>query len=358
MTKPSLKSALTVTFSHTTRTESPPTLGGTRESAVWTGIFDDQFVSTWAPFGGYVLALALHVTKEEVKRRGLVGKYPEPVSMTTSLMEGGRVDAPYLAIVTPVRLGGRFAVFDVTFRQESAKKKGVWGTLFNAKVTMADLAGEKGYSAILSNDGRSKVDYPFAPPALSLVPSDSSSSPSSRLTGLGLPPRNTCVLRTDFDSANFLRSPRTGHNFVEVIETLDEPHDPLSLPDIEKGTEWRKWVRWKDNGDVQDTVALAFWADLWHSPVGWGMRKGKDDGQAQGPTLEFQIQIRAIPDPTLEWILIASRSLFATNGAKREWDVEIWDERGVLLSVARQLSVSSPRTQRKIDSQGKNKSTI
>ncbi|KXS15395.1 hypothetical protein M427DRAFT_56750 [Gonapodya prolifera JEL478] len=342
-------SAIRMAFSHTVSEELEPELGGRQESAIWKGQIDDQFLTGVSPFGGYVAGIILEAARQEVRRQGLAKRFAEPVSCSAVFLEGGR-PGPYFAVVTPRRVGGRFAVFDVTVRQEAPAKEGSAGSSFSnlvtANVTMSDLSNERGVTTLLSNDGRTPITSPFDPPALpatngppmSIV--DSSSTAPSFPVGLGLPTRENCIPRAKMPAG--YRSPRTGKAFNDFTDILDQPHTKEELKIMERGTEWAKWVRW-NSGDIQDTVSLGFWSDYYASPVMF--ESHPREGRIWMPTMDYHLQIRAIPDPSLEWVLLHSRNRYTTNGRK-EFDVEVWDETGRLLAIARQMTISIPMANR------------
>ncbi|KAJ3335100.1 hypothetical protein HDU93_006475 [Gonapodya sp. JEL0774] len=326
--------ALDLKFLRTATREFEPELGGSLESALWTGEIDDQFLTGVSPFGGYIVSIILESTRREVRRLGIDKRFPEPVSCSAVFLEGGR-PAPFLAILTPRRIGGRFAVFDVVIRQELPPKAGTPGpsyaTLVTANVTMSDLASERGTTTILANDNRTPITSPFDPPALpfNTTLSMSTADVSEEPVGLGFPKRSDCVPRAKVPAGYV--SPRTGLSFNHFMDTLDQPHVKEDLKTAERGANWAKWVRW-NTGDIQDTPSLGFMSDLYGNPIMFEDRP--KEGRIWMPTMDYHLQIRAIPDPSVEWILINSRNKFTTNG-RREFDVEIWDETGKLLAVAR-----------------------
>ncbi|KAJ3336173.1 hypothetical protein HDU93_003488 [Gonapodya sp. JEL0774] len=403
-------------FSHLQTLHAPPELGGDRTYAVLNGFIDEQFVSDWAPFGGYILALCLEAGRFESRRLGLDARFHEPVAMSATLIQAGQ-EGPFIAVVNPIRVGGRFAFLEVVLRQPAPPPKqptatisglgavsvaevmpppvnGVatkattnggtstgttvnvgnatanntlntssitYITLASARITLSDLASENGMYTILSNDGRTPITSPFDPPALpspmtTHFPSDAFAEPgaspthtenhastdgadisSARRVGLGLPRLAICSPRPTHNST-WKVSPVTGKTMQDYIETRDMPHAESDVDTLEKGADWCKWVRWVDTTHRPTTATLAFFSDYWNSPFGWKRRPQDLDGFM--PTIEFQIQLRAIPDPSLEWYLLCSRNRMATYG-KREWDLEIWDEKGRLLSVARQLCATA-----------------
>ncbi|KXS15779.1 hypothetical protein M427DRAFT_56599 [Gonapodya prolifera JEL478] len=320
---------------------SLPELGGDHVTACWEGRIDDQFLTGVAPFGGYVVGVAMQAARLEVTRLGIDGRFPEPVSLSATLLEAGRSDA-YLALVTPVRIGGRFAVFDVAIRQSplSLPKPGLasgsapWITLLTAKITMSDLASERGTTTILSDDGKTPITDPFLPSALR--------SPSGSLTvgvGLSLPRlADTMPVESKTVWKDHYHSPRTGKMFREFFDVRHQKYEEGELGDLPIGAEWCKWVRW-NSGDVQSIPSMAFWGDTPINPIiihqffGPQMHSGV---RQWSPTMDFALQIRHIPPPSTEWVLLRSKVPYATNGRKC-LDIEVWDDGGTLLAVARQM---------------------
>ncbi|KXS10403.1 hypothetical protein M427DRAFT_62379 [Gonapodya prolifera JEL478] len=365
--------AMTYTYSHTTTIPAPPELGGDKTYAILKGTIDEHFVSSWAPFGGYILALCVEAVRFEVRRLGLDKRFHEPIAMGATLVQAGR-DGPFVASVHPIRVGGRFAFFEVALRQAAPPPRGAatnangpadettpqYVTMATGRVTMSDLTLEQGAYTILSNDGRTPVTSPFDPPVFqwpwmadypqgtgasaapgpSPFPPDSATpwDPSKRV-GLGLPPLSACHPRSWNEKHGWKVSTRTGKSMEHLIETRDMPYREGEYYSLESGGDWCKWVRLLPPASSPHTTSsLAFFSDYWNSIVGWVRRPSDKDGFM--PTIEFQIQFRSIPKPTTQWLLLCTRNRMATHG-KREWDVEIWDEEGRLLSVARQLCATA-----------------
>ncbi|KXS15781.1 hypothetical protein M427DRAFT_155236 [Gonapodya prolifera JEL478] len=344
--------ALEMKFRKGITLNSFPELGGDQVTACWEGWIDDQFLTGIAPFGGYVLGIALHAARLEVRRRGIERRFPEPVSLSANLLEAGRSDA-FLAVVTPVRIGGRFAVFDVAIRQAplpkaSAAGSTTWITLLTAKITMSDIASERGTTTILSDDGKTPVDHPFLPSALH-------SPPGATRFGLGLPRlADALPLEPKTMWKGHYKSPRTGKFFHQFFDVRHQKYEEEDIVDLPMGAEWCKWVRW-NSGDVQDIPSMAFWGDMSMSPIIINHIFGpKSQGRERqwSPTMDFALQIRRLPSPDMEWVLVRSKAPYLTNGRKC-LDIEMWDEQGNLLAITRQMQgtvvVSAQRQARTVE---------
>jgi hypothetical protein len=90
------------------------------------------------------------------------------------------------------------------------------------------------------------------------------------------------------------------------------------------------WIRFA-SGREPDPFALLFFADAFPPPVFalLGMQRWV-------PTLNLSVQVRARPAPG--WLAAWFRTRYLTNGCLEE-DGEIWDSKGNLVALSRQLAM-------------------
>jgi hypothetical protein len=92
------------------------------------------------------------------------------------------------------------------------------------------------------------------------------------------------------------------------------------------------WIRFRD-GRPADSFSLPFFADAFPPPV-IGL-----DPAAWVPTLELTVHVRARPSGG--WLLGRYRSVTLLNGLLGA-DIDLWDETGRLVAMARQLALVLP----------------
>lgn len=98
----------------------------------------------------------------------------------------------------------------------------------------------------------------------------------------------------------------------------------LSNVSVHKG-----WIKFKDDRPA-DALSLMLMADAFPPPV-----LSSHGLVAWVPTIEFSVNVRAIPRST--WLKAQFRSRFITCGLVEE-DGELWDESGELILISRQIA--------------------
>lgn len=98
----------------------------------------------------------------------------------------------------------------------------------------------------------------------------------------------------------------------------------LSNESVHKG-----WIKFKDDRPA-DALSLMLMADAFPPPV-----LSSHGLVAWVPTIEFSVNVRAIPRST--WLKAQFRSRFITCGLVEE-DGELWDESGELVLISRQIA--------------------
>ncbi len=98
---------------------------------------------------------------------------------------------------------------------------------------------------------------------------------------------------------------------------------------LSERSELRGWIRFKDNR-VIDALAILLIADAFPPPI------FVSQGPASWvPTLEYTVNIRSLPAG--QWIKAVFKTSFLSGGILEE-DGELWDERGTLVAVSRQIA--------------------
>jgi len=94
-------------------------------------------------------------------------------------------------------------------------------------------------------------------------------------------------------------------------------------------SEQKGWIKFKDDRPC-DALSLLLMADSFPPPVlaSHGMA-------AWVPTIEYSVSVRALPDTA--WIKAVFRSHYLTSNIVEE-DGELWDEKGKLLAISRQIA--------------------
>ena len=246
----------------------------------WRGRISDRWDIGPIPNGGYVLAVALSAL-----RQAMPGK--EPLTVTAHFLR--RADHGPSDIHVDVVKRGR-STSTATVRMVQGGHDHLVGV-----ATFGHLA--------TAPDGAAFIDG--APPAV--------------------PP-----LDAPEPAAFGLAAPEIGKRFD--IRFADE-----SVPFLrgERGdrAEIRGRIRFAD-GRAPDAHSLALFADALPPPVFNVMASG------WVPTVELTVHVRARPSPG--WLHCRFRTRFAFGGYLEE-DGEIWDERGTLVALSRQLA-ALPRT--------------
>ena len=246
----------------------------------WTAVITPRWNIGAAPNGGYLLALALRALREHTGR-------PDPLTSTahyTSRPEVGPLDLVAGAVVG----GRRHATATIVGSQSGVER-------LRVTATFGDLSAA---------EGPTHVDLPPPP----------------------LPPRDECLLL-----------PKDLEGMPEITQRFDYAADPgdvgwfLSTP---SGVgKIGGYLRFTD-GREPDTLALAAVADAFPPAV-----FNVIGGLSWVPTLELTVHIRARPVPG--WLRCVFRTRVLVDGYLEE-DGEMWDERGALVAMSRQLALVLP----------------
>lgn len=120
-------------------------------------------------------------------------------------------------------------------------------------------------------------------------------------------------------------------SLVEHVDTRLHPADATFLEGKPSGsTTLRSWQR-LPNGEAIDTLGLLYLVDA-HPPTIFNA----DFPHSWTPTIELTVHVRGTPAPG--WIRSVASTRFVSDGFL-EVDVELWDERGLLVAQARQLAL-------------------
>ena len=134
---------------------------------------------------------------------------------------------------------------------------------------------------------------------------------------------------------------RTGSPLLERLDyRVDDPDGEFfpSAPESDPGqTEVTGWVRLAD-GRPPDDLAVPLYADCW-PPAVLGRRGLLLDGGV--PTIELTVQWRGAVGAGWHLARMRTRNL---GGGYLEEDGEIWDDRGHLVALSRQLALASTRS--------------
>jgi acyl-CoA thioesterase len=232
-----------------------------------------------APNGGYIMAIAVRAMLTAVSR-------PDPLSVTAHYLAPAR-PGPVDVDVAPLRVGSRHETVLATMHQGGR-------AIATLIATFADL-GDAGESAYVASSA------PVVPPP------DESVKPVPGPV-FDLPPITQRVeLRLHPSHVGF---------------AMGAPHGVAEVSG---------WARFAD-GREPDTVAHPLFADALPPavfnaglPLGWV------------PTVEFTVQVRQRPAPG--WLLGRFTTRFVTGGYLEE-DGELWDARGQLVALSRQLALA------------------
>ena len=135
-----------------------------------------------------------------------------------------------------------------------------------------------------------------------------------------LPPVEECI--------NLPESPE--HTFFNNVDIRLAPgcagwmHGELS-----DRSELKGWIKFKDNRPM-DMLATLMVADAFPPPS-----FATHGILAWIPTLEFSVNIRNIPET--EWLKCVFRTKFINSGILED-DGEVWDEKGELIAISRQIA--------------------
>lgn len=118
---------------------------------------------------------------------------------------------------------------------------------------------------------------------------------------------------------------------IVINQRYDARFDPASLAwqRGEQGeAEFRVWIRHAD-GRPNDALSLLLYADALPPPI-----FNRIGPRSWIPTVELTVHLRGIPAPG--YVQCVFRTRFVTNGLM-EADGELWDSRGELVALSRQL---------------------
>jgi acyl-CoA thioesterase len=150
---------------------------------------------------------------------------------------------------------------------------------------------------------------------------------SEVLLSVGGPP----VLPAPEDCVKVAATDSFPASLVEHVDTRLHPEDATFLEGRPSGsTTLRSWQR-LPHGEAIDALGLLYLVDA-HPPTIFNA----DFPLSWTPTLELTVHVRATPAPG--WIRSVASTRFVSDGFL-EVDVELWDERDLLVAQARQLAL-------------------
>lgn len=194
-----------------------------------------------------------------------------------------------------------------------------------AEIEVEHLKSGRSYTtsrAVLSSDGK-----PLISVTGSLANPASTGTAPSLLTGSppALPDPDECVRAVSSGTAPF---PPPIVDLVDLRVHPDDAGGALGRPSGE--AQFRGWFRLLDSEPI-DELAVIFSADAFPPAI-----FNTDHPMAWTPTLDLTVHIRN-PGPH-EWLACNFQTRFVTGGFLEE-DGEIWDEKGNLVALSRQLAV-------------------
>lgn len=202
-------------------------VGQEDESTLWRGSIAEEFLTGLAPFGGYVVAIFVNAARNEVARRGLASRYPDPVSLSTTFLAPGRA-GPIDIIISTLRQGGRFLVLEYVVKQKQAAQV---VKLLAGSITFSNMSNEEGETDL------SAVPFP------------------------DLPPKEQC------SSSGWARHANQ-RGMWGLMTTLEPPYGEKELERKQLTRGWTKWCRWqRDGDDARTPESLSFFSDLYGMPA-------------------------------------------------------------------------------------------
>jgi acyl-CoA thioesterase len=251
----------------------------------WRGEVSQRWSIGPYPNGGYVLLIALSAIRQEVP-------HPDPFTVTAHYLSPP-AHAPVDVEVEVLRSGRAHSTAMARMLQEGRERVRILANY-------GDLSAASGPTVVQ------------AAPPLALRPDELPSAPQQRSeampNGLVAAIRDRIEWRPAPGTGGWMRGARNGRGEIGG------------------------WVRFAD-GRPFDTHALPLAADILPpavfdlAPSGWV------------PTLELTVHVRARPAPG--WVLCWFRTRFLVDGYLEE-DGEVWDERGRLCALSRQLARLNP----------------
>jgi hypothetical protein len=240
-----------------------------------------------APNGGYLLALAARAMRQPVP-------HPDPVTVTAHFLAPPR-PGEVTVDVEVLRTGGRHSTVSARLVQDGRELARLLGTF-------ADLSAA---------EGPTRVDR--RPP--------------------DLPAKDGCVAFTDEAEKLAANGPP-----APPIALRFDHHIPAAVLGWTRGRPGGTgaiggYVSWRD-GAPMDTLGLLVVADCYPPAV----FESGIDGLGWVPTIELTVQIRKRPTPgdLRAWFTTTA----VTNGYLEE-DGEVWDARGDLVVLSRQLALAA-----------------
>ncbi|KAI9024700.1 thioesterase-like superfamily-domain-containing protein [Hyaloraphidium curvatum] len=268
-----------------------------------------RFFAGGAPFGGIILASVLNCLVKDFGDPsndisfGSGGpssgpRWPDPLALQATFLSISRAGPAYVD-VRRLKEGGRSAVAEAVLRQDQPKKTGGKQGAFETVdilcvvATFGDLSAEEGPDHVTERR-----------PPLEFNADAVEWKPSPEQPGVGM------------------------QDLTERVTVLPDlvPTAPGNLPQplVYHASRFR-------DGRPTDLVSLAFWADMFNSPV---RRIPEIQGRGfRGMTMDLSLQFRGVPKGELVYTRVWTRHL--TRG-RYDCTCELWDEEGKIVAMGTQ----------------------
>ncbi|KND00106.1 uncharacterized protein SPPG_04448 [Spizellomyces punctatus DAOM BR117] len=258
-------------------------------SSVWKADISDEWMIGSVPHGGYILSVILSAASAH-----FAGNRPDPISINAYFLRPTAANVPAILTVTDIK-AGRYSIAQIITEQAGIV------TQF-ATVTYGNISEEQGPTRVIDPDR--------------------------------LPPPSEC-----FPGSFGRRAPEAPKDKPHIGQKVEVLRDSQTLSTTK--AERRQWIRFTD-GRHPDLISLGFFADA-SGPLLTNFGKEWLGGECWFPTMEINIQFRAKPSTTTpgRWIGQSVNSRFITNG-RHEVDVELYDENGDIVALARQMALVVP----------------
>ena len=244
----------------------------------WTATPTDRWNIGVVPDGGYTLAIGLNAISQAMS-------HPDPVTVTGHFLGKVVPNQPVEIEVDVIKAGKRFSTASAAMFQDGTER-------LRMLATFGDLDAVEGPTAVTGE----RPDIPTPEQCVEANPNKAPVEIARRFTIL-VPQEMEPLLR----------------------------FQPTGVPEL------HAYMKFRD-GREPDLLSLALYADALPppaynvAPMGWV------------PTLELTVHFRGKPEPGL--LQLAFRTRYLISGLMEE-DGEIWDSRGNLVALSRQIALNT-----------------